>query len=64
MKCKVIKEFAGIEVGQEMDIKESQLEYMIESGYVEVIETKAIDKAPENKMIDTDYKNKGGRPKK
>jgi len=59
MKYKVIKEYAGIEVGSEVKLSESNAKYMIERGYVESInhtapETKA--KNAENKAIEPKYK--------
>lgn len=38
MKYKVIKEYAGIEVGSEVKLSESSAKYMIEQGYVELID--------------------------
>lgn len=38
MKYKVIKEYAGIEVGSEIKIAEGAVKYMVESGYVEPIQ--------------------------
>lgn len=37
MKYRVIKEYAGIEVGSEVKLADSSVKYMIESGYVEPI---------------------------
>lgn len=38
MKYKVIKEFSGIEVGTEIElIDNSQIQYMTENGYIELI---------------------------
>lgn len=37
MKYRVIKEYAGIEVGSEVKLSESSARYLIEQGYVELI---------------------------
>jgi len=39
MKYKVIKEYAGIEVGSEVKIADGAVKYMVTEGYVEPIET-------------------------
>lgn len=37
MKCKVIKDYAGILAGQEVEINDKAVNYMISEGYVEPI---------------------------
>lgn len=57
MKYKVIKEYAGIEVESEVKLSESSAKYMIEHGYVELIDESAPAPAPaENKSIEPKYK--------
>jgi len=51
MKYKVIKEYAGIEVGSEVKLSESNAKYLISQGYVE-----PIDEIPaQNKAIEPKY---------
>ena len=54
-KYKVIKEFAGIEVGTEMSVRNDKLKYMIESGYIESIKPQFT---PQNKAELKPRKNK------
>ena len=54
MKCKVIKEYAGIKIGTEVFISGDRLDYMIRKGYVEPIKPKKAK--VQNKMIDPKYK--------
>jgi len=44
MKYKVIKDFAGIVAGTEMEISTARVSYMIDSGYIVPIEEKADPK--------------------
>jgi hypothetical protein len=61
MKYKVIKEYAGIEVDSEVKLSESNAKYLIEQGYVELIdESNTPPSQPEapaqNKAIEPKYK--------
>jgi len=52
MKYKVIKEYAGIEIGSEVKLSESNAKYLISQGYVD-----PIDESPaQNKVIEPKYK--------
>ena len=58
MKYKVIKEFAGIVAGTEMEISDSRSGYMIEAGYVEPIEEKSDPKPRgRKKKVDVEADN-------
>lgn len=50
---KVIKEYAGVLVGSEIEVHPKYVNHMIEQGYIEEI------KAPENKAIVPEYKQRG-----
>lgn len=65
MKCKVLKDYAGILAGQEVEINDKAVNYMISEGYVEPIvepiepkkATKVEQTQPaQNKAIEPKYK--------
>lgn len=55
---KVIKEYAGVQVGSEVNIHPKHLNHMLKNGYIEPIQE------AENKMIEPIYKNKTVRKKR
>lgn len=61
-KYRVIKEFAGIEVGKEMSVPKDKIKHMIAKGYIEPIleEIQSIKPqfAPQNKAELKPRKNK------
>lgn len=66
MKIKLNRALWNKHKGEEMDVPETQANWAIGKGLAVLVENKAIDNSPENKMIDLNYQNKskGGRPKK
>ena len=60
MKYKVIKEYAGIEVGSIVRIADGSVKYMVGQGYVEQVETVDVVKIEtppaQNKAIEPKYK--------
>ena len=56
MKYKVVKEYAGIEVGSEVKLSDLNARYMIERGYVEPISESEKASSAQNKAIEPKYK--------
>jgi len=49
MKYKVIKSFAGIEIGEEIPVPNDKVEYMLEKEYIEPIKDKSDPKVKSRK---------------